>query len=515
MKEKVGLFKKLAHLKISVKLYLLTICFIVGFVLFSIVFSNTMNIVKVQGPIYNRIIQSKDLVADILPPPEYIIESNLVVLQALEEPDSSKIQFFVDRFNKLKSEYDDRHNFWSKDLEEGEMKTLMIQEAYTPAQEFYNVALHDYFPALQAGNKAKAREIANGTLKNLYEQHRIVIDKLVKISIQRASEEESSSLQLMKMRIFYLILIGIIIVVVTCFFCFIIIRQLLGQIGGEPAIIARITREIANGNLHIDFSKYGTRNGIFGAVWDMSDKMKLIIENIFSGAENITHTSEQLSKVSEQLSQGANELASSVQEVSSSTEEMTANLQQKVDNARKTEKVAQSASADVNESSKAVKSSVEGVIDIVKKIEIINDIAFQTNILALNAAVEAARAGEQGKGFAVVATEVRKLAERSKKAADEIDILSRSCVNASEQASYKLINVVPNIEQTSSLVQEIVSSSIEQNGGLNQINNAIQQLNNVAQQSAASAEELSSSAEELVNEVNGLKEAVAYFKIQS
>ena len=159
--------------------------------------------------------------------------------------------------------------------------------------------------------------------------------------------------------------------------------------------------------------------------------------------------------------------------------------------------------------------SVQGSREIADKIQIINDIAFQTNILALNAAVEAARAGEHGKGFAVVAAEVRKLAERSKTAAEEIVELTQSSLSLAEQAGSKLGEMLPEIEKTSQLVQEIAAASAEQNNGVNQVNSAFQLLSSITQENASIAEEMASSSKELEQQAQQMRDKISYFKVDS
>jgi methyl-accepting chemotaxis protein len=158
---------------------------------------------------------------------------------------------------------------------------------------------------------------------------------------------------------------------------------------------------------------------------------------------------------------------------------------------------------------------VNAMKDIASKISIIEEIARQTNLLALNAAIEAARAGEHGKGFAVVAAEVRKLAERSQTAAAEISRLSVTSVDVAEKAGGMLSKLVPDIQKTSELVQEISAASREQTSGADQINNAIQQLNQVVQQNAGAAEEMTSTAEELSSQAEQLRGAVGFFKVDT
>ncbi len=251
------------------------------------------------------------------------------------------------------------------------------------------------------------------------------------------------------------------------------------------------------------------------ALRNMVEKLKDIVENIQSGADSISGAGFEVSSASQQLSQGASEQASAAEEVSSSMEQMAANIQQNTDNAQQTEKISLNVSTGVQKVGNASKESLESIRNIAEKIGIINDIAFQTNILALNAAVEAARAGEHGRGFAVVAAEVRKLAERSKIAADEIVTLASKSVNVTEEASELMANLIPEIEKTAKLVQEISAASIEQSSGSDQINSAIQQLNQVTQQNAAASEELATSSEELSSQAEQLKELISFFRVES
>lgn len=272
---------------------------------------------------------------------------------------------------------------------------------------------------------------------------------------------------------------------------------------------------IANGDLTetIDIDQKDEVGLLVSALNNMVVKLRDIVNNILTGSDNIAAASQQMSSSSQQMSQGASEQASSAEEVSSSMEQMAANIQQNTDNAQQTEKMSLKAATDIQDGNEAVDTTVNSMKSIADKISIIGEIARQTNILALNAAVEAARAGEHGKGFAVVAAEVRKLAERSQEAANEIDDISKSSVEVAEKSGELLKNIVPDIQKTASLVQEISAASIEQSSGADQVNNAIQQLNQVTQQNAAASEELATSSEELASQADQLKETISFFKV--
>lgn len=244
-------------------------------------------------------------------------------------------------------------------------------------------------------------------------------------------------------------------------------------------------------------------------------KLKEVMTTVVTSADNIASASLQMSSTSQEMSQGTQEQAASAEQISSSMEQMASNIQQNTDNAQQTEKIAIKASDEMREGSMAVNQTVDSMKKIADKIGIIGEIARQTNLLALNAAVEAARAGEHGKGFAVVAAEVRKLAERSQVAAGEINELSISSVSIADKSGRLLEQIVPNIQNTAKLVQEITASNIEQSTGAEQINNSIQQFNKVIQQNAAGAEEIASSSEELSSQADHLRETISFFKIDN
>jgi methyl-accepting chemotaxis protein len=277
-----------------------------------------------------------------------------------------------------------------------------------------------------------------------------------------------------------------------------------------------VTKKIAKGDLNVelDIDQKDEVGELASTLSEMVTKLREIVSDIRSGASNVAVASSQISNTSQTLSQGATEQAASTEEISSSMEQMASNIQQNTENARQTELISKKTSENIVQMNKIGKESFDSIKTIAEKITIINDIAFQTNLLALNAAVEAARAGEHGRGFAVVAAEVRKLAERSKLAADEIEDLSKHSLKVTEDTSALLDALVPEIQKTSQLVQEIAAASIEQNSGADQINNATQQLNVITQQNSAASEELATSAEELTSQAENLENSMRFFILE-
>ncbi len=281
----------------------------------------------------------------------------------------------------------------------------------------------------------------------------------------------------------------------------------------------QMIKNLSSGNIENTVNQEQlSRNDEFGRVFisirELISKLTEVIAEVQNYAELVSESGNQMNASAEQVSQGANEQASTVEEVSSSMEEMLANIQMNSDNSQETEKIAKKASDNITKGSREVMQTVDSMKYITDRVSIINEIAFQTNLLALNAAVEAARAGEHGRGFAVVAAEVRKLAERSQNAALKIDEISKSSLEVAEKAGSNLKSIVPEIQKTSKLIQEIAAASQEQNSGAEQVNNAIVQLNRVTQQNASVSEEMASHSQNLTEYGNKLKKAIQFFRIK-
>ena len=271
--------------------------------------------------------------------------------------------------------------------------------------------------------------------------------------------------------------------------------------------------KLSNGDLTVSITERSDKDRLLLSLKAMVEQISGVMTDVKNAVSNVAAGSEELSVTAESLSQGSTEQASAAEQASASMEEISSNIRQNADNARQTEAIAVKVAADAKTSGDAVKNTVGAMRSIADKISIIEEIARQTNMLALNAAIEAARAGEHGKGFAVVADAVRKLAERSQAAANEISVLSNASVETAEKAGNMLEKIVPDIQRNAELVQEINAASSEQDSGAEQVNTALQQLDKVIQSNAASAEELASTSEELSGQAQQLLDVISFFTV--
>jgi methyl-accepting chemotaxis protein len=378
-----------------------------------------------------------------------------------------------------------------------------------PSKEGQNFAGEEFFQQLIKSNAeiGKTKYLWEGKMKYQYFKYVESIESYVSVSIYE--HELLGIIGKMRNAMIVALCLGIGLFILVNTFVSKSITSALNE-GVEFA------ERIAGGDLStsLDINQKDEIGQLAIALNAMVNKLKEIVGGIITSSANIASASQQLSSTAVQLSQGASEQATSVEEVSSTMEEIAANIEQNSENATQTEQISLSAQDGIIAVSEKSGEAIQANRSITEKIKIITDIAFQTNILALNAAVEAARAGEHGRGFAVVAAEVRKLAENTKIAADEIITLTSKSLNLSEEAGDFMNDTLPKIKNSTKLVQEITASSAEQSNGAEQVNSAIQQLNDITQQTAAASEEMASSSEELSGQAEQLREAISYFSIE-
>lgn len=440
-----------------------------GFGIFGAIAWNTLNLTKVNGGLYQKIVTKKDLIADVLPPPEYIIEAYLVTFQMMDASNAAKLDQLVARGKALRKAYEVRHAFWMKTLPDGKLKEEMTRRSYQPAMQFFAIRDKQFIPALLHGDKKKAQQILSTVLREKYEKHRAAIDEVVKLAGADLKQEESSATRIIRYRSILLGGLGILTVLLTLF---------LGWFFIDRSIMRQIARVVAGVN---------------------------------ESADQVSSASIQIASASQQLAEGASEQAASLEETSSSIEEMASMTRKNADNAIQANQLMQEANLIVqgaNESMTHLTSSISEIShaseETQKIIKTIDEIAFQTNLLALNAAVEAARAGEAGAGFAVVADEVRNLAMRAAAAAKDTAALIEGTVKKVKEGSVlvsetneKFQGVAVGVNKSGELVEEITVASKEQARGIEQVNKAISQIDQVTQQNSASAEESAAASEEM------------------
>ncbi|MEH3024397.1 MAG: methyl-accepting chemotaxis protein [Pseudomonas oryzihabitans] len=313
-----------------------------------------------------------------------------------------------------------------------------------------------------------------------------------------------------------MMVIGAVAVLISLLLGYLITRSLIRQLGGEPAYAAEVVQRVAKGDLTVEVkTREGDTTSMLASVRTMTTTLAQIISDVRSSADGLASASEEVSATAQSMSQASTEQAASVEETSASIEQMSASIAQNTENAKVTDGMAGKAAREAGEGGQAVRETLVAMKTIADKIGIVDDIAYQTNLLALNAAIEAARAGEHGKGFAVVAAEVRKLAERSQVAAQEIGTVAKGSVALAERAGTLLDEMVPSINKTSDLVQEITAASEEQTAGVEQINSAMMQLSQITQQNASASEELAATSEEMSGQAEQLQQLMEYFTVSN
>ncbi len=566
------MFNYARNLKVGSKLILLAGIFVVGFVLFGLVSYRTLNRLKVNGPLYKRIVQGKDLIADILPPPEYIIEAYLVVLQMVDETDKSALEELIKKGKQLKIDYDTRHDVWVKELEPGQLREDMVKGSYDPAIEFFKVRDSEFIPAVLSGDREKARKIARGDLKEKYEQHRSFIDKVVTGATLRNQDDEKRGSDMIKSSTFVMVSLAAGILIIVFFLCIFFIQQIttslaqvmkvadavadgnlkmdrlpvtssdeMGQLStvfnrmiDNMSQLARNADDIAEGDLRTEIKVHSSKDDLGNASSKMVENLKMLVQKInrdvvqvestanalASVSSQSTATSQQLVQAIDQIARAATDVAKSSQLAATSSlkaqefsKEGRGSLEQVL---QKTEGIRNA----INLSVESIRSLVDRSKDISGMVQVITDIADQTNLLSLNAAIEAARAGEAGRGFAVVASEIRKLADSSQQQAQKIariihSILSETSTTqeAAERGRKAVEEGAALIETTHKIFLDIIQQVEQVAVQMEGIATAAEETSASTEEVSAQAEEQTASTEEVASQADQLKQVSKSLKV--
>ncbi|MET3107967.1 methyl-accepting chemotaxis protein [Oxalobacteraceae bacterium GrIS 2.11] len=514
----------LRMLKLSRRLAVLIAIFSAGFIVYGVWSFKVLNDLKVTGPVYQKIIAGKDLVGDVLPPPEYILESYLVSFQLFSATEKAGQDKLIEHFKVLKSDYDKRHEYWSKAGLDPDIAEALLKASNEPALAFYNTAFNEFIPAVQKQDK-EAMNTAMAKMKNSYETHLVAINHLVDLTNKRSDEIEQQATSVVASSTVLLLVILVISLGLGIGGSVLITRSIIGPIKEAIHVAEVVASRDLTGTIETRFTDEPGQ--LLQALQKMSDSLSETVGLVRHSTNTIEDAAKEIAQGNMDLSSRTEAQASSLEETAASMEELTSTVKHNSDNALQANTLAKNASqvavkggavvSEVIETMGAINDSSKKIVDI---ISVIDGIAFQTNILALNAAVEAARAGEQGRGFAVVASEVRTLAQRSAAAAKEIKELIGNSVTSVEAGS-KLVNqagstmteVVESIRLVTDIMSEITAASQEQSRGINQINQAVVEMDNVTQQNSALVEQAAAAAGSLQQQTVHLGEVVKTFKL--
>ncbi len=519
-----------------------------GFIVYGVWSFKTLNELKVNGPIYQRIVQGKDLIADILPPPEYIIESYLVTLQLSETSDHAEQERLIERFKKLKEEYDERHAFWLKEKLEGNLSEPFLQQAHPRAVEFYNIAFNEYLPAVKKADKV-AETQALARMKAAYELHRKAIDQVVERAGKRNADDEAGAKTRIQSATLLLLAIlvaslGAAVVVAT-----LIVRGLLARLGGEPEYAVKIAHAIADCNLNIDIeTRPGDESSLLAAMKAMQGSLALIIGNVNNSVHRLAQTSTRLAEtaglaaetnyhqqdVGHSMAAAVEQMSSTVVEITSTMEELTASSSQIADHSKSVVDIANHTWENSKKGSVAMqqllgvmgeirsdnRNSLKEIVElgakskeISKVMEIINAIAAQTKLIAFNAALEASSAGEAGRRFSVVASEIRRLADSVTDSTNEIeskvqeiqDSISRLVIT-SEKGTGTIDAGMEASTNTSRNLDELVDAASHTSGAAQQISLSTQQQKTASSQVVAALREIVSASSHTAQSIRSITE---------
>jgi methyl-accepting chemotaxis protein WspA len=551
----------LQNTSFKTRMIVLSLVFLAGLLVTHAMYFFMIASVRVNGPLFEQIIQGKDLKADILPPPQYIIEPYLLVLQMVDEQDEALQDYQISEFKKLEQEYRTQHQFWLDELEEDTvaettLKEKLIVDSYEPAMKFFELANKKVIAPLEAGDTSpEIKAAARGEILDEYREHRTAIDEVVALTNQKVEDEKKSVGGTITRWIITQSIFGVLVIGVVAVICWVIIRGILKPTAG---LIDRMT-DMSEGGADLtkrveieSEDEIGQLSRLINAV---IQRIHDLIAQVQMAAIQLNSTSTQIAAAAGEQNttmQGFNastsEIAASVKQISSTGQELLNTVEDVHGRADETAGLAdsgrtslvnmESTMGQLSDATGSISSKLgmirekAGAINTV--VETITKVADQTNLLSINAAIEAEKAGEAGRGFLVVSREIRRLADQTAVATLDIEQMVRqmqdavsagvmemdkfseqvrTCITQVAEISGQMGEIIGQVQTLSDRFHVVSEGMRQQSQGARQIDEAMAQLVTGVHQVSSTVKDFNSAAENLRASAGTLQVEVGQFKV--
>ena len=528
-------------MKLSLKTQLIGVVMLsfFGSAAFGLLAFRTLDELRIGSPSYRQITQSKDLIADVLPPPAFLVEAYLLVHEMKEETDRQKLLALVRRSRQLHADYEACYSRWATELSPGPLRTALLEKSHRPAIEFLRTVDQQFIPALLAGNHAKAQAVDDGPLHALYLEHRAAVDEVVALARSRAQADEQAATREVRDRSIDLLLMCLGIALLTLVVGWLVTRRITSALDE----VRRVATTVAAGDLtaRARVRSHDEIGDLADATNTMARSLSDVLARLAERADVLAGASGELSSVSDQMSAtaeetssqasmvsaGAEQVSQNMQTVAVAVEEMGASVQEIAKNTSEAARMATHAAGEAQSTSKTMSKLGASSAEIGNVVKVINAIAQQTNLLALNATIEAARAGDAGKGFAVVANEVKELAKETaaatKDIGQKIDMIQTdtgAAITAIGQIRETIqqikdvsANIAGAIDEQLATTAEIGRTLSEAARGSTEISHGLVSVAEAAKETAAGSVSTQNAAGEMARMSAELRQMTARFKL--
>lgn len=517
------------NLKFRSKMLLVLSIFMLGLVTTHAMYGTMLQVLRVHGPVYTRIVQGKDIVADVLPPPEYIIESYLVLLQILDEQDAARQRELIERFRKLETEYNDRHKYWDTDiLESGALKDELVTKSYRPAKEFYRMVESDVLTLLTSGRKqSDVIAAVRGPIREQYEQHRKSIDEVVRIANERNQKDEDNAKALLASWVTWQVVVGLVLIVILGATSWLFVRgivvpttQLLERVTDIAEGAADLTKRVPVESSDEMGALAGMINGFIKKIHDLIARLRMPTVQLNSTATEIAAAASEQYSTMQNFQASSTQIASAVKEMTATGTELLQTMEDVSGRATHASSLAEAGRTGLTNMQStmqqlaAASGAISPKLDTIREkagginlvVTTITKVADQTNLLSINAAIEAEKAGEAGRGFLVVAREIRRLADQTAVATLDIEQMVRHMQSAVAAGVMEMDKFSDQVRTCSGQVSEISGQLEQVIGEVQALTGRFQSVNQAMHQQAQGVQQID---EAMVSLMTGVKQVSA------